>query len=211
MDKEVVIFDMLWIMVEKEQVLFYDIVGKFFLEKLVVIWDVVFWYVNFIEEEVEKFEKVYLEFFKQWGKIVKELFNCDIGICIQYYYVMKWELGFKEKFKKQLKKCKKGGCVKQCFSVLVLELGNGEYEIEDVIQEIGENGECCCFFCCVVVFNFGGNEVILNVDLDGVILVVILVWRRGGIVIEGVKNDSGVEKVEGKRVWGRKQVKDKVG
>ncbi|KAK4172582.1 hypothetical protein QBC36DRAFT_72111 [Triangularia setosa] len=210
-DKEAVIPDMLWTDTQKEQASFYDTAGKLPLEKLVATWDVVPWHVNFTKEEAEKFEKAYLEFPKQWGKIAKELPNRDTGTCIQYYYAMKRELSLKEKLKKQPKKRKKGGRAKQRSSALVSELGNGEHEAEDAAQETGENGERRRPPRRAAAPNFGGNEATPNADSDGATPAATPARRRGATTTEGAKNDSGAEKTEGKRARGRKQVKDKAG
>ncbi|KAK4197929.1 hypothetical protein QBC40DRAFT_99248 [Triangularia verruculosa] len=208
-DKEAEIPDMLWTTTEREQASFYDTAGKLPLEKLVATWDVVPWRVNFKEEEAEKFEKAYLEFPKQWGKIAKELPGRNTGTCIQYYYSMKQELALKEKLKKQPKKRKKGGRAKQRSSALVSELGNGEQEAEDPGQETGENGERRRPPRRAAAPNFGGNEATPNADSDGATPAATPGRRRGATMTEGAKNDSGAEKTEGKRPRGRKQNKDK--
>lgn len=59
---------------------------------------------NFTEEECETFEKLYLEFPKQWGKIADGLPNRDYKACIQHYYLIKHKANLKEKFKKQGRK-----------------------------------------------------------------------------------------------------------
>jgi len=59
---------------------------------------------NFTEEENEIFEKAYLEFPKQWGKIAEALPDRDYKACIQHYYLVKHGSGIKEKLKKQGRK-----------------------------------------------------------------------------------------------------------
>jgi hypothetical protein len=59
---------------------------------------------NFTVEECEIFEKLYLEFPKQWGKIAEALPNRDFKACIQHYYLVKHNSNLKEKYKKQGKK-----------------------------------------------------------------------------------------------------------
>ncbi|CZT48988.1 uncharacterized protein RSE6_09766 [Rhynchosporium secalis] len=61
---------------------------------------------NFTVEEAELFEKVFLEFPKQWGKIAEALPRRDYKACIQHYYLVKHNLNLKEKLKKQPKKRK---------------------------------------------------------------------------------------------------------
>ncbi|KAL3960033.1 hypothetical protein ACCO45_005150 [Purpureocillium lilacinum] len=94
---------------------------------------------NFTPEEAELFEKAYLEFPKQWGRIADAVPNRDFHACIQYYYLMKKELNLKEKLKKQPRRRKKGRG-KQRSSALVSELGNGEQDGEET-QDTGDNGE----------------------------------------------------------------------
>lgn len=55
---------------------------------------------NFTQEENEIFEKAYMEFPKQWGKIAEALPNRDYKACIQHYYIVKHESNLKEKGKK---------------------------------------------------------------------------------------------------------------
>jgi len=62
---------------------------------------------NFSEEEAATFEKVYLEFPKQFDKIAAELPKRDFKACIQHYYLVKHELDLKPKAKEREKK-KKG-------------------------------------------------------------------------------------------------------
>jgi hypothetical protein len=67
---------------------------------------------NFTEEEAEIFEKVYLEFPKQWTKIADGLPRRDYKACIQHYYVVKHTSSLKEKLKKHGKKKKGKGAAK---------------------------------------------------------------------------------------------------
>ncbi|RDW88028.1 hypothetical protein BP6252_00060 [Coleophoma cylindrospora] len=55
---------------------------------------------NFSEEEVAAFEKAYLEFPKQWGKIAEALPRRDFKACIQHYYLIKHSSDLKGKVKK---------------------------------------------------------------------------------------------------------------
>ncbi|KAJ3556342.1 hypothetical protein NPX13_g10156 [Xylaria arbuscula] len=111
-------------------------------EKIVATWEVLPPVDNFTEEESGIFEKAYLEFPKQWGRVSDPLANRDFGTAIQFYYLKKEkeELNLKEKLKKQPKKRKRGGRGKTRSSALVSELGNGDNDNEEA-QETGENGE----------------------------------------------------------------------
>ncbi|KAL3427876.1 myb-like DNA-binding protein [Phlyctema vagabunda] len=62
---------------------------------------------NFTEEENAIFEKAYLEFPKQWGKIAETLENRDFKACIQHYYLVKHKTNLKGKVKAQ--RPKRGG------------------------------------------------------------------------------------------------------
>lgn len=110
-------------------------------EKIVATWDVLPPVNNFTEEESGIFEKAYLEFPKQWGRVSELLPNRDFGTAIQFYYLKKEkeELNLKAKLKKQPKKRKRGRG-KMRSSALVSELGNGDNDNEEP-QETGENGE----------------------------------------------------------------------
>ncbi|KAI0799509.1 hypothetical protein GGR55DRAFT_692594 [Xylaria sp. FL0064] len=101
-------------------------------EKIVATWEVLPPVDNFAEDESGTFEKAYLEFPKQWGRVSEPLAHRDFGTAIQFYYLKKEkdELNLKEKLKKQPKKRKRGG----------RELGNGDNDNEET-QETGENGE----------------------------------------------------------------------
>ncbi|KAH7370893.1 hypothetical protein BKA65DRAFT_446052 [Rhexocercosporidium sp. MPI-PUGE-AT-0058] len=61
---------------------------------------------NFTEEEAEIFERVYLEFPKQWSKIAAALTRRDYKACIQHYYLIKHISDLKDKLKRQPKKRK---------------------------------------------------------------------------------------------------------
>ncbi|KAI0503153.1 hypothetical protein F5B22DRAFT_630371 [Xylaria bambusicola] len=111
-------------------------------EKIVATWEVLPPVDNFTKEESEMFEKAYLEFPKQWGRVSEPLAHRDFGTAIQFYYLKKEkdELNLKEKLKRQPKKRKRGGRGKTRSSALVSELGNGDNDNEEG-QETGENGE----------------------------------------------------------------------
>ncbi len=111
-------------------------------EKIVATWEVLPPVDNFEEDESGTFEKAYLEFPKQWGRVSEPLARRDFGTAIQFYYLKKEkeELNLKEKLKKQPKKRKRGGRGKTRSSALVSELGNGDNDNEET-QETGENGE----------------------------------------------------------------------
>ncbi|KAI0485641.1 hypothetical protein F4859DRAFT_389623 [Xylaria cf. heliscus] len=111
-------------------------------EKIVATWEVLPPVDNFTEEECGMFEKAYLEFPKQWGRVSDPIPNRGFGTAIQFYYLKKEkeELNLKAKLKKQPKKRKRGGRGKTRSSALVSELGNGDNDNEEP-QETGENGE----------------------------------------------------------------------
>lgn len=204
-EKEAVIPDMLWTDGEKERASFYDTAGLLPIEKLVATWNVVPWHVNFTPEEAERFERLYLEHPKQWGKIAQDMPNRDIGTIIQYYYSKKRELNLKDKLKRQPKKRKKGGR-KQRSSALVSELGNGENETEEAAQDTGENGERRGRPPRrAAAPNFGGNEATPNADSDGATPSATPGRRRAATAVEA-KNDSGAEKPEAKK-GGRRKTK----
>jgi hypothetical protein len=95
---------------------------------------------NFTEEECDIFEKLYLEFPKQWGKIAEALPQRDYKACIQHYYLVKHSSNIKEKLKKQPKK-KKGRMPKgpkPKSNALMADLGNRD-DAED--GQEAENGE----------------------------------------------------------------------
>ncbi|OTB03542.1 hypothetical protein M426DRAFT_23699 [Hypoxylon sp. CI-4A] len=126
---------------ERENDFFRDVNGFIPAEKTVAAWQLLPPVDNFTEEETAIFEKAYLEFPKQWGRVSEPIPNRDFGTSIQFYYLKKEkdELNLKEKLKKRPKQRKKGGR-KQRSSALVSELGNKDTENEEN-QETGENGE----------------------------------------------------------------------
>ncbi|KAJ8120578.1 hypothetical protein O1611_g10333 [Lasiodiplodia mahajangana] len=79
-------------------------------EKIVATWEVLPPVDNFAEEESGVFEKAYLEYPKQWGRVSEPLANRDFGTAIQFYYLKKEkeELNLKAKLKKQPKKRDRG-------------------------------------------------------------------------------------------------------
>ncbi|OTB13017.1 hypothetical protein K445DRAFT_14304 [Daldinia sp. EC12] len=127
---------------ERENDFYQDVTGYIQPEKIVAAWELLPPVDNFTEEETATFEKAYLEFPKQWGRVSDPLANRDFGTSIQFYYLKKEknELNLKEKLKKRPRQRKKGGRGKQRSSALVSELGNGDNENEEN-QETGENGE----------------------------------------------------------------------
>jgi hypothetical protein len=109
-------------------------------EKIVAAWEVLPPVDNFADDESAVFEKAYLEFPKQWGRVSEPLANRDFGTAIQFYYLKKEreELNLKEKLKRQPKKRKRGGRGKTRSSALVSELRTDNDNEET--QETGENG-----------------------------------------------------------------------
>jgi hypothetical protein len=138
-DKEAEIPPMIWDDEQRKETQFRDNSGYVPPERLVAAWQVLPPINNFTSEENDLFEKRYLEFPKQWGRVAEALPNRDFGSCIQYYYLMKKELNLKDKLKKQPKRRKKGRKGGRS-SALVSELGNGDAEGEEN-TETGENGE----------------------------------------------------------------------
>lgn len=126
---------------ERENEFYVDTTGFLEPNEIVAAWEVLPPVNNFTEEEVALFEKAYLEFPKQWGKVADPLPNRDFGTSIQFYYLKKEkdELNLKEKLKKR-PRTRKRGRGKQRSSALVSELGNGDNEVEEN-HETGENGE----------------------------------------------------------------------
>ncbi|KAK8094212.1 hypothetical protein PG997_000897 [Apiospora hydei] len=126
---------------ERENEFYVDNTGFLEPNEIVAAWEVLPPVNNFTEEEVALFEKAYLEFPKQWGKVADPLPNRDFGTSIQFYYLKKEkdELNLKEKLKKR-PRTRKRGRGKQRSSALVSELGNGDNETEEN-HETGENGE----------------------------------------------------------------------
>jgi hypothetical protein len=94
---------------------------------------------NFTEEEAEIFERYYMEFPKQWGKIAEALPRRDYKACIQHYYLVKHSSSLKEKLKKHGKKrgrkARKGPNAKT--NALMADLGNRD-ETEETPD--AENG-----------------------------------------------------------------------
>ncbi|KAI0008422.1 hypothetical protein F4779DRAFT_587226 [Xylariaceae sp. FL0662B] len=126
---------------ERDVNFYLDTTGFIQPEKIVAAWELLPPVDNFTEEESGVFEKAYLEFPKQWGRVADPLPNRDFGTTIQFYYLKKEkeELNLKEKLKKRPRQRKKGRG-KQRSSALVSELGNGDNEHEEA-QDTGENGE----------------------------------------------------------------------
>lgn len=126
---------------EREDDFYTDTTGFLLPDKIVSAWEVLPPVNNFTDEEVAIFEKAYLEFPKQWGKVADPLPRRDFGTSIQFYYLKKEkeELNLKEKLKKRPRQRKRGRG-KQRSSALVSELGNGDNENE-ATEETGENGE----------------------------------------------------------------------
>ncbi|KAB5583610.1 hypothetical protein GE09DRAFT_305693 [Coniochaeta sp. 2T2.1] len=198
-EKEAVIPDMFWTQEEREREVYLDHTGFLPVEKLVSAWQVLPPVVNFTEDEAARFEKTYLEFPKQWGKIASEVPNRNFAACIEYYYTKKKELNLKEKLKKQPKRRKKSK--KQRSSALVSELGNPENEGEEN-QETGENGERRRPRRAAAPT--WGYENTPAADSDGTSAATPA--RRGA----GSKNDSGAEKTEATKKQRRtRQPKDK--
>lgn len=137
---EAVIPDMYWTKEDREKELYYDRSGFLDPEKLIANWQVLPPTANFTPEEAELFEKAYLEFPKQWGRIADRIPDRDYHSCIQYYYIKKRELKLKEKLKRQPKKKKTRKTNKARSSALVSELGNPD-ETQEEPTETGENGE----------------------------------------------------------------------
>lgn len=138
-ESEAVIPEMYWTEKDRNQERFVSALGYLQTEKLVANWQVLPPEANFNDVEAEQFEKAYLEFPKQWGKIADQIPGRDFHACIQYYYLKKNTLNLKEKLKKQPKKRKKGK-TKARSSALVSELGNPD-ENQEESAETGENGE----------------------------------------------------------------------
>ncbi|KAI0422437.1 hypothetical protein F5X98DRAFT_326045 [Xylaria grammica] len=141
-DKEAVIPRQYQTEKERESESYSSTTGFVQPEKIVATWEVLPPVDNFDDDETGVFEKAYLEFPKQWGRVSEPLPNRDFGTAIQFYYLKKEkdELNLKEKLKKQPKKRKRGGRGKTRSSALVSELGNGDNDNEET-QETGENGE----------------------------------------------------------------------
>lgn len=141
-EKEAIIPPMYWDEQQMKNELFYDTSGFVPVERLAFAWACLPPIANFTEEEVELFEKRYMEKPKQWGVIAEGIPKRDFKACIQFYYLKKKELKLKERLKKQPRKRKKSGRGKQKTSALVSELGNGEnHETEENNAEATEGGE----------------------------------------------------------------------
>ncbi|XXG97771.1 Alpha-1,3-mannosyltransferase-like protein [Hypoxylon texense] len=127
---------------ERENDFYRDVNGFIQAEKIVTAWELLPPVDNFTEEETAQFEKAYLEFPKQWGRVSEPLANRDFGTSIQFYYLKKEksQLNLKEKLKKRPRQRKRGGRGKQRSSALVSELGNGDNDNEET-HDTGENGE----------------------------------------------------------------------
>jgi hypothetical protein len=136
-EKEAVIPDMLQTREEVESHFYVDETGRLDPDKIVAAWEVLPPVDNFAAEEVSHFEKAYLEFPKQWGRVSNNLKDRDFGTTIQFYYLKKdkTELNLKEKLKKRPRRTRKGRG-KQRSSALV-----SEFPEKDETQEVGENGE----------------------------------------------------------------------
>ncbi len=140
-EKEAMLPDQYQTLQERENEFYTDVAGFVEAEKIVAAWELLPPVDNFTEEETAIFEKAYLEFPKQWGRVSEPLAHRDFGTSIQFYYLKKEkeELNLKEKLKKRPRQRKKGRG-KQRSSALVSELGNGDNENEEM-QETGENNE----------------------------------------------------------------------
>lgn len=126
---------------ERQNEFYVDRSGYITPEKIVTAWDVLPPIVNYTEEETQLFEKAYLEFPKQWGRISERIPERNFGTNIQFYYLKKDELNLKDKLKRRPRQRKRGGGRgKQRSSALVSELGNRENEGEEN-GETGDNGE----------------------------------------------------------------------
>ncbi|MDA4131799.1 MAG: SANT/Myb-like DNA-binding domain-containing protein, partial [Thaumarchaeota archaeon] len=197
-EKEAVIPDMYWNQEERDRDLFINKSGYLPAEKLVTTWQVLPPVVNFTEEESQLFEKAYLEFPKQWGRIAEQVPNRDFKACIQYYYLKKKELNLKDKLKKQPRRRKKGRN-KQRSSALVSELGNPDNEGEET-PENGENGERRRpRRAAAPSFGFESTSA---ADSDGTTPAGTPGGRRRGE--NAARNENGADKPESKR--GRKRV-----
>lgn len=136
-EKEAIIPDMLQTREEIDSHFYIDETGRLDPDKIVAAWEVLPPVDNFTEEEVGFFEKAYLEFPKQWGRVSNNLKERDFGTTIQFYYLKKdkTELNLKEKLKKRPRTRRKGRG-KQRSSALV-----SEFPEKDETHEVGENGE----------------------------------------------------------------------
>ncbi|KAK6086839.1 myb-like DNA-binding domain-containing protein [Seiridium cupressi] len=137
-EKEAIIPDMYQTQQEIDERFYVDETGRTNPEKVIAAWEVLPPVENFTEEEVKLFEKAYMEFPKQWGRVANAIPDRDFGTTIQFYYLKKdkTELNLKEKLKRRPRQRRKRGG-KGRSSALVSEL-NAETEES---QETGENGE----------------------------------------------------------------------
>ncbi|KAF4609457.1 hypothetical protein G7Y89_g15859 [Cudoniella acicularis] len=95
---------------------------------------------NFTEEEIELFDKTYLEFPKQWSEIAAALPNRDFKACIQHYYLVKHSSRLKERVKDGKKKKRGRGAAKKTKSnVLTASLGNADDAEEGQEAENGSD------------------------------------------------------------------------
>ena len=198
-EKEAVLPDQYQTEQEMEGDFYTDVTGFVQPEKIVAAWEVLPPVDNFTGEEYAIFEKAYLEFPKQWGRVSDPLPNRDFGTSIQFYYLKKEkeELNLKEKLKKRPRQRKKGRG-KQRSSALVSELGNVDNENEEG-QEAGEGGERRRpRRAAAPTFNSEATPA-----TDGEATPAGTPGRRGG-----AKTEAGAEKPERKR-RGRQAAKDK--
>lgn len=97
---------------------------------------------NFDEEEKEIFIKTMLEYPKQWTKIAAALPNRDYKACIQHYYLVKHEVGFKELLAKPKKGRRKGkNAAKPKSNALMENFKPGDTETEDAHDNMETIGE----------------------------------------------------------------------
>lgn len=136
-EKEAIIPDQYQTEREKENVFYVDETGLTDPEKVIAAWEVLAPAENFSEEEIKLFEKAYMEFPKQWGRVANALPGRDFGTTIQFYYLKKGktELNLKEKLKRRPRQRRKRNN-KGRSSALVSELAENEES-----HETGENGE----------------------------------------------------------------------
>lgn len=136
-EKEAIIPDQFQTQQEKDNQFYVDETGRTNPEKVIAAWEVLPPTENFSEEEVKLFEKAYMEFPKQWGRVANALPERDFGTTIQFYYLKKDrdELNLKEKLKRRPRQRRKRNG-KGRSSALVSELAENEES-----QDTGENGE----------------------------------------------------------------------
>ncbi|KAI0162984.1 myb-like DNA-binding domain-containing protein [Pestalotiopsis sp. NC0098] len=136
-EKEAIIPDQFQTKEEMDNQFYVDETGRTNPEKVIAAWEVLAPTENFSEEEIKLFEKAYMEFPKQWGRVANALPERDFGTTIQFYYLKKDkdELNLKEKLKKRPRQRKRRGG-KGRSSALVSELAENEES-----QDTGENGE----------------------------------------------------------------------